>query len=126
MGEIFMDGGIVGRNVFGDKVYRRYYRGDAPSGLFSRITGFAKLFSKRSSRSWEEVMGWGRNFGILQKLKTVSTADIIRLKNADVTLDELKLWSKPYGEAIGKKVDQSNVIAKYRKDFVDKLIELWQ
>ena len=70
-------------------------------------------------------MQWGHNFDVLNKLKTVSAADILRLKNAGVTLEELKIWSTAYGQVINKVATKSNVIAKYRKDLVDKLIELW-
>ena len=56
---------------------------------------------------------------------SVEAAYVLRLNNAGVTLEELKIWSSAYGQAINKVATQSNVIAKYRKDLVDKLKELW-
>src|SRR5690606_7326466 len=86
-----------GKNAFGDELYDRHYGGVAPSsGSFNRMAGVAKLFSVRTSRSWEELFEWGRNFDILKKLKTVSSLDVTRLKNAGVTLEELKTWSSVY------------------------------
>ena len=67
----------------------------------------------------------GHNFDILEKLKNVSSADIARLKNAGVTLEQLQTWSKVYGAAIIKKAGSSYVIAKYRLDLINKLMALW-
>jgi RHS repeat-associated protein len=115
-----------GKNILGEKLFENYYGGEPPSSVSSsRIAGIAKLFSVRSSRAWEELFQWGHNFDILKKLKTASSLDVTRLKDAGVTLEELKTWSSFYGEAMTKLSTQTNVIAKYRKDLIEKLIELW-
>jgi hypothetical protein len=87
--------------------------------------GFKELFKIRSARSWEALFDWGHNSDILKKLKTVSSAEVLRLKKAGVTLEQLQAWAQSYSEIITKKVISSNVIAKWRLDYVNKLISLW-
>jgi RHS repeat-associated protein len=99
---------------------------DLPEGGGGSGGGFAELFKLRSARSWEELFDWGHNLDVVEKLKTASSADVSRLKNAGVTLEQLQAWVKAYSTAIGKKAGQSNLIAKWRMDYINKLISLWQ
>ena len=123
---LFSEGGLIGYNAFDKPVYQPYYGGVAPAdGSFNRMEGIAELLKFRNMRSWEDLFEWGHNFEILEKLKNVSSADITRLKNAGVTLEQLETWSKVYGAAVIKRAGSSNVIAKYRLDLINKLISLW-
>ena len=115
-----------GKNALGDKVYRPYYGGTAPAeGSFNRAEGIAELFRLRSARSWEELFEWGHNTDIIVKLSAVSASDVARLKSAGVTLEQMQTWGKFYESAIFKSANASNLTAKYRLDYINKLIQLW-
>jgi RHS repeat-associated protein len=115
-----------GKNALGGDIYRNYYGGTAPvEGSFDEAEGISGLLKLRSARSWEELFEWGHNTDIIAKLKSVSGSDITRLKNAGVTLEQVKTWGKFYEAAISQKANVSNLTAKFRLDYVNKLIQLW-
>jgi len=113
------------REVLGSALLLVLFDADFPEGGGGGGGGFKELFKIRSARSWEALFDWGHNFDILKKLKTVSSAEVLRLKKAGVTLEQLQAWAQSYSEIITKKVISSNVIAKWRLDYVNKLISLW-
>jgi hypothetical protein len=114
----------LGKNALGEKVYKRVYGGTIDVGMPSG-EGFKYLFELRSARSWENLFQWGKKTEVLLKLANISVSDVKRLKDAGVTLEQLKIWSASYAQAIGKVSSKSNAVAKWRMDLVNKLIELW-
>ncbi len=98
---------------------------------------FGGLFSKgaiktsvqiggRTNAQWSKLFGWGKNpEGALAKLNNLSKVDIQNLKQAGVKLSDVKKWRTTYSNAIGKKVGQSNLSAKYRYDLMNSIIKMW-
>jgi hypothetical protein len=58
-------------------------------------------------------------------LAATSVEDVNRLKSAGVTLEQVKAWGKFYSGAIFKKANEANLTAKFRLDYINKLISLW-
>jgi RHS repeat-associated protein len=118
------EGLLLGYNFRNQPVTQKFYGGTAPiDGSFEG--GFAALMSLRSARAWEELFQWGHNTDIIAKLASTSAEDVNRLKSAGVTLEQLQAWGKAYSEAVFKKANVSNLTAKYRLDYINKLISLW-
>jgi len=115
---------LLGYNWRNQPVTQKFYGGTAPiEGSFEG--GIAALMSLRSARSWEELFQWGHNTDIISKLAATTVEDVNRLKNAGVTLEQVRAWGEFYSEAIFKKANVSNLTAKYRLDYINKLISLW-
>jgi RHS repeat-associated protein len=95
------------------------------AGLFEKDAVVEGIAGK-SNQEWGRLFQWGKNpEGTLSKLQNVSEADIERLKDAGVSVKDVKAWRELYRNAINKVAGQSNRTAFYRMNLMNKIIELW-